>query len=54
MAVASEQSIFSENQNYKSFLCSGKPVHTYVRTYCIFRGLDAQGGRKLCTNRQTD
>ena len=41
-AVASEQSIFSENHNYKSFF------HVAVNMYVpIFRGLDACGGRKL-------
>ena len=44
-AVASEQSIFSENHDNKSFLCVA--VNTYVP---IFRGLDVCGGRKLRTN----
>ena len=47
-AVASEQSIFSENQDYKFFRIV---VNPYVP---IFRGLDARGGRKLRTDRQTD
>ena len=47
-AVASERSIFSENHDYKSF--SRVAVNTYVP---IFRGLDARGGRKLRTDRQT-
>ena len=41
-AVASEQSIFSENHSYKNFFRVA--VHTYV---LIFWGLDAHGGRKL-------
>ena len=48
-AVASERSIFSENHNYKSF--SHVAVNTCVP---IFRGLDASGGRKLRTDRQTE
>ena len=41
-AVASERSILSENQDYKSLF------HVAVNTYIpIFRGLDARGGRNL-------
>ena len=41
-AVASEQSIFSKNQDYKRIF------HVAVNLYVpIFRGLDARGGRKL-------
>ena len=29
-AVASEPSIFSENHDYKSFLCRGEHVRTYI------------------------
>ena len=47
-AVASEQSIFSENHDYKSFFRVA--VNTYVP---IFRGLDARGGRKLRTDTHT-
>ena len=43
-AVASEQSIFSENHDYKRFF--RVTVNTYVP---IFRGLDARGDRKLRT-----
>ena len=45
-AVASEQSIFSQNHDYilKFFRVT---VNTYVP---IFRGLDAHGGRKLRTD----
>ena len=43
-AIASEQSIFSENQDCKSFLCV--TMNLYVP---IFWGLDAHGGRKLIT-----
>ena len=48
-AVASERSIFSENQGYKSVFRAA--VNPYVP---IFLGLDARGGRKLRTDRQTD
>ena len=41
-AVASEPSIFSKNNDYKSFFRVA--VNTYVP---IFRGLDARDGRKL-------
>ena len=44
-AVAFEQSIFSENQDYKSFICV--TVNPYIP---IFVGLDAQVGRKLITH----
>ena len=47
-AVASEPSIFSENQNYISF--SRIAVNTYIP---IFRDLDARGGRKLRTQTHT-
>ena len=47
-AIASEQSIFSENHDYKSF--SRVAVNTYVP---IFRSLDVCGGRKLRTDRHT-
>ena len=47
-AVASERSIFSENQGYKSF--SRVTVNPYVP---IFRDLDARGGRNLRTDTQT-
>ena len=49
-AVASEQSVFSRNHGYNSYIkvfCAA--VNTYVP---IFRGLDARGGRKT-TNRHT-
>ena len=46
-AVASERSIFSENQDYKSFVRVA--VNLYVP---IFLGLDARGGRKLRTYTQ--
>ena len=46
--VASERSIFSENYDYISFFRVA--MNTYVP---IFRDLDARGGRKLYTNRQT-
>ena len=48
-AVASERSIFSENQDYKSFFFR-VTVNPYVP---IFLGLDACGGTKLRTDRQT-
>ena len=52
LAIASEQSIFSKNHDYnsyiKSFPCRGE--HTYVP---IFWGLDERGGRKLRTDSQT-
>ena len=41
-AVASERSIFRENQDYKSVFRVA--VNPYVP---IFRGLNAHGGRKL-------
>ena len=41
-AVASERSIFSENNDYKRFFRVA--VNTYVP---IFRGLNARGSRKL-------
>ena len=47
-AVASERSIFSENHDYKSFFRVA--VSTYVP---IFRGLDARGGRKTRTQKNT-
>ena len=47
-AVASEPSIFSENDDYKSFSVSRSTC--YVP---IFRGLDARGGRKLRTDTHT-
>ena len=50
-AVASEQSIFRENHDYKSFSCVA--VNTYVPIFRIFRGLDARGGRKLQTETHT-
>ena len=45
--VASERSIFSENQIIKVFSCRGEHIRT------IFRGLDAHGGRKLRTEIHT-
>ena len=47
-AVPSDQSIFSKNQDYKSFLRVA--VNPYVP---IFRGLDSHGGRKLQTDTLT-
>ena len=47
-AVASEGSIFSENQDYKSF--SRVTVNPYIP---ILRGLDVRGGRKLQTDTHT-
>ena len=47
-AIASEQSIFSENHDYKSLFRVA--MNTYVP---IFRGLGARGGRKLRTGTQT-
>ena len=44
-AVASERSIFSENQGYKSF--SRVTVNPSIP---IFRDLDARGGRNLRTD----
>ena len=46
-AVASQQSIFSKNHDYKVFRVA---VNMYVP---IFWGLDAHGGRKLQTNKHT-
>ena len=46
--IASERITFSKNQDYKSF--SRVTVNPYVP---IFWGLDARGGRKLQTDRQT-
>ena len=46
--VASLPSIFSENNDYKSFFCV--VVNTYVS---IFRGLDVHGGSKLRTDTHT-
>ena len=43
-AVAFEQSIFTENHGYKSFLCV--VVNPY---FPVLWGLDARGGRKLIT-----
>ena len=45
--IASEQSIFIENYNYKSLFS----VNTYILP--IFQGLDARGGRKLRTDTDT-
>ena len=47
-AVASEASIFSENDDYKRFFRVA--VNTYVP---IFWGLDARGGRKQRTDTYT-
>ena len=47
-AVGFERSIFSDNQDYKNFLCV--VVNSYVPT---FFGLDVHGGRKLITYTQT-
>ena len=47
-AVASEQSIFSKNHDFNSY------IEFSVNTYApIFRGVAACGGRKLYTNRHT-
>ena len=46
--LVSEQSIFSENQDYKSFLRVA--VNPYIP---IFQGLCTRGGRKLITHTQT-
>ena len=49
-AVASEQSIFSENHNYIFLKFFSVAVNTYEP---IFRGLDAGGGRHVRTDTHT-
>ena len=52
-AVASERSIFSKNHDCNSYI-HYRVFRVAVNTYApIFQGVDARGGRKLYTNRNT-
>ena len=49
-ATGFEQSIFSENHDYKRFVCIAVNPYMYVP---ILRGIDVCGRRKLITHTQT-